>query len=202
MFAGKCNTFKDYILFLYRIKKKSMFKIRVILDVKEDVLRDILIDGNSSLEQLHFAITKAFGFNGHEMASFYKSDNKWNQGDEIPLFEMEDEQPSMKTCVLNKILTEKGDKLIYVYDFLEMWTFFVELIEIAVHLEFNETPTLVASVGKVPKKAPTKEFKSESKKIEDDFGFINNGDDEFDEDNDDEFDDEFGSDHYYDDDEY
>lgn len=175
-----------------------MFKIRVILDVKEDVLRDILIEGNANLEQLHFAITKAFGFNGQEMASFYKADSKWNQGDEIPLFEMEDDKPSMQTCVLNKILTQKGDKLIYVYDFLELWTFFVELIDIAKPIDNSQEPKIVASVGKVPKKAPKKEFKSEAKKPEDDFAFIDD-EDQFNEDGEDDYGDEFDTNEYYDD---
>ncbi|MDP2088044.1 MAG: hypothetical protein Q8J84_01435 [Flavobacteriaceae bacterium] len=176
-----------------------MFKIRVILDVKEDVLRDVLIEGHANLEQLHFAITKAFGFNGQEMASFYKADYQWNQGDEIPLFEMEDDKPSMQTCVLNKILTKKGDKLIYVYDFLEMWTFFVELIDIVKPLGHSEDPKVVATIGKVPKKAPKKEFKSETKKIEDDFGFINNGEDDLDDEIGDDYNDDFDTDDYYDD---
>lgn len=178
-----------------------MFKIRVILDVKEDVLRDLLIEGNANLEQLHFAITKAFGFNGHEMASFYKADSQWNQGDEIPLFEMEDDKPSMQTCVLNKILTKKGDKLIYVYDFMELWTFFVELIDVMKPSENFAEPKVMASVGKVPKKAPKKEFKSEAKKIEDDFGFINNGDDLNGEIGDNDHLDDYEGNHYYDEDE-
>ncbi len=133
-----------------------MFKIRVILDVEKDVFRDILIEENANLEQLHFAITKAFGFNGQEMASFYKADKNWYQGDEIPLFEMEDNKPSMQTCVLNKILTKKGDKLIYVYDFMEMWSFFVELMDIVKPSETYQEPKVVASIGDVPKKAPKK----------------------------------------------
>ena len=176
-----------------------MFKIRVILDVKEDVLRDILIEGNANLEQLHFAITKAFGFNGHEMASFYKADHKWNQGDEIPLFEMEDDKPSMQTCVLNNILTQKGDKLIYVYDFLEMWAFFVELIDIAKPLDNAQEPKVIASIGIVPKKTPVKTFKSESKKMEDDFGFVENNEDDFDEEGNEDDNEDYGSDDYYDD---
>lgn len=171
-----------------------MFKIRVVLDTEDDVLRDILIDGNANLEQLHFAIAKAFGFNGQELASFYKTDNQWNQGNEIPLFEMEDDNPSMQTCVINKILTKKHDKLIYVYDFLEMWTFFVELIDIVKPSDNSSETSVVGSIGKVPKKAPKKEFKAESKKVEDDLRFLND-DDDFNED----FGDENYDDSYFDD---
>lgn len=172
-----------------------MFKIRVVLDTEEDVLRDILIDGNANLEQLHFAIAKAFGFNGQEMASFYKADNQWNQGDEIPLFEMEDDKPSMQTCIINKKLTKKHDKLIYVYDFLDMWTFFVELVDIVKAAENSSEATVVGSIGKVPKKAPKKEFKSETKKIDDDLSFLNDTDDDLEGD----YGDQDFNDPYYDD---
>ena len=37
-----------------------IYRFRIILDVKEDVLRDIEIDENATFEDLHHAITQAF----------------------------------------------------------------------------------------------------------------------------------------------
>ena len=51
-----------------------IYRIRVILDVDDDVLRDIEISSTSTLEDLHNAIIQSFGFLGNEMASFYESD--------------------------------------------------------------------------------------------------------------------------------
>ena len=65
-----------------------MYKIRVILDTKEDVIRTILVDDSINLESLHYTIAKTFGFEVQEMASFYRTDDEWNQGEEIPLFNM------------------------------------------------------------------------------------------------------------------
>ena len=42
------------------------------------------------MEDLHNVITQSFGFDGTEMASFYISDDEWNQGEEISLFDMSD----------------------------------------------------------------------------------------------------------------
>ena len=47
-----------------------IYRIRVILDVDDDVLRDIEISSTSTLEDLHNAIIQSFGFLGNEMASF------------------------------------------------------------------------------------------------------------------------------------
>ncbi len=139
------------------------YKIRIILDVEEDVLRDLLIDESVSLETLHFAIAKSFGFKGQEMASFYKTDDNWDQGEEIPLFNMSDDTtaPTMHNCKLKDVLKFEGDKLIYVYDFFAMWTFFVELSEIKPTIENDDLPKTTLIVGEVPDKAPEKEFIAE-----------------------------------------
>ena len=141
-----------------------MYKIRIILDTKEDVIRTIAVNNAINLEELHIEIAKSFGFNGQEMASFYRTDHEWNQGEEIPLFNM----------------SEFGDanhKLIYVYDFMHMWSFYVELIAISDEI-LTEPSKVILSVGEIPENAPEKEFVAEKT---DEDGF----DDEF---SDDEFD--------------
>ncbi|CAL2101826.1 conserved protein of unknown function [Tenacibaculum sp. 190130A14a] len=138
-----------------------MYKVRVILDTQEDVIRTLMVNEKETLESLHFTIAKAFGFDGQEMASFYRTDEEWNQGEEIPLFNMAEagEGISMATCVLNETLPKVHDKLIYVYDFLHMWAFYVEVIEVSSQ-EIDEAKLLL-SVGEVPAEAQEKEFKSE-----------------------------------------
>ena len=150
-----------------------MYKVRIILDTKEDVIRTITVNNAITLEELHSLIATSFGFNGQEMASFYRTDNEWNQGEEIPLFNMSEfgDELSMSTCLLNETLPNIEDKLIYVYDFFSMWTFYVEVIDLSD--EEIEEPILIMSVGDIPDEAPEKEFIAE--KNEDAFS-----DDEFD----------------------
>lgn len=149
-----------------------MYKVRVILDVEEDVIRTLSFNENLSLEKLHLDIAKSFGFEGNEMASFYLTDHEWNQGEEIPLFNMAEagEGLSMATCITKNTLANKNDKLIYVYDFLHMWTFYVELIEISDQL--IEETNIILSVGEIPKQAPDKTFESDNPydEFEDEFG--------------------------------
>jgi len=138
------------------------YRIRIILDVKNDVIRDLIVDKTINLEELHFTIAKAFGFKGQEMASFYRTDNNWIQGDEIPLLDMseEDNLQEMNTLLVSNIFKKVGDKLIYVYDFMAMWTFFVELAEI-INTPEEGLPKIALSFGNTPDEAPEKEFKSE-----------------------------------------
>lgn len=155
-----------------------MYKIRVILDTKEDVIRTILVDDNINLEGLHFGIAKAFGFEGQEMASFYRTDDEWNQGEEIPLFNMAEagEEISMQNCILYETLPQENNKLIYVYDFLKMWTFYVDVIEISSEKR-NDLPQMILTVGEIPEEAPKKEFVAE--KLENEFDDVDDIDDEF-----------------------
>ena len=110
-----------------------IYKIRIILDAEEDIFRDIEIEDQNTLEDFHNAITQAFGFEGSEMASFYTCDEEWNQDEEIALFDMSENGSDirlMNETTLDDVMTENNPKLIYVYDFFSMWTFFVELADI------------------------------------------------------------------------
>jgi hypothetical protein len=91
-----------------------MYKIRIILDTKEDIIRTVLVNDSINLERLHTIVVSSFGFAGQEMASFYKTDDEWNQGKEIPLFNMAEagEEISMQSCILNETLPEENNKLI------------------------------------------------------------------------------------------
>ena len=137
-----------------------IYRIRIILDVEEDVLRDIEIEATATLEELHLAITQSFGFLGNEMASFYESDASWQQGEELPLESME-QGPNMREEPLNTVFTPAQHHLIYVYDFLNLWTFFVELKEVGDALSGMSYPNLIHSQGEVPEEAPEKLFEAE-----------------------------------------
>lgn len=141
-----------------------IYRFRIILDTEEDVFRDIEIKQDATLEQFHDVITQSFGFDGTEMASFYISDEQWTQGEEISLFDMSDgNQPVrlMNETTLIDVVHEASPKLIYIYDFLSMWTFLVELAEIAEYESGTEYPNVMFVHGQIPDHAPDKEFKSD-----------------------------------------
>ena len=143
-----------------------IYKFRVILDAEEDIFRDIAIAAKTTFEDLHNSIVQAFGFEGGEMASFYLSDDQWNQGEEISLFET-GESRIMEETSLDSLLDESQTRLLYVYDFLNMWTFFVELADIGEAEENEGYPLLLFSHGQLPENAPEKQFEAEESFDED-----------------------------------
>ncbi|WP_010522919.1 IS1096 element passenger TnpR family protein [Aquimarina agarivorans] len=152
-----------------------IYRFRVILDTEEDVFRDLEIEQTATAEEFHNSITQAFGFDGTEMASFYISNEQWDQGDEISLFDMSDgNSPArlMNETRLEDIASEKQTRLIYIYDFLSMWTFMVELAEIATPEAGRTYPNLMFAHGELPDSAPDKNFESEKldfNDLDDDF---------------------------------
>ncbi len=164
-----------------------IYKFRVILDAEEDVFRDIAIKEEDTLEDLHNAIVNAFGFDGLEIASFYTCDDDWTQEDEIPLFDTGDVpgmQKTMASYKLSDILDSENTKIIYVYDFLNMWTFLIELGAIEEPESGASYPDLLFSHGEMPNNAPDKDFSGDDNDI---FGEF---DDDYDDDDLDMFDDD------------
>jgi len=138
-----------------------IYRIRVILDTETDVIRDFEIEDTATLEELHDAVSQSFGFAGNEMASFYRSDENWIQGEELPLVDMGVGEEALNEKPLNNILSENENRLIYVYDFLNLWTFFVELMETADKDHLKGYPSLIFSHGEVPETPPDKDFIAE-----------------------------------------
>ena len=97
------------------------------------------------------------------MASFYISNDTWDQGEEISLFDLSEDASArlMNETTLDSVVHEVQTKLIYVYDFLSLWTFYVELAEIVDETEGNDYPNLMFVQGQVPDTAPEKLFEAD-----------------------------------------
>ena len=161
-----------------------IYRFRVILDndTDEAVFRDLEIRETDTLEDLHNIIIQSFGFDGTEMASFYLSNDTWEQGEEISLFDLTENASArlMNETTINDVVYELQPKLIYIYDFLSMWTFYVELAEIVDETKGHDYPNLMFAQGQVPDNAPDKLFET-SNEFNDDLDVNDYEDLDFDE---------------------
>ena len=147
-----------------------IYRLRIILDndTKEDILRDVEIDKNSTLTDLHELILLSFNFSADQMASFYTVDKDWNQINEISLMSFDESTEAMDSILLANILNNINPKILYVYDFMNMWTFYVEFIEEAKEIDSIIYPRIIFSAGTPPEKAPEKTFEKENTEDEND----------------------------------
>jgi hypothetical protein len=129
----------------------NIFKFRVIVDTEQDVFRDIEIETSATFEKLNAAILDAFDFEAGEMASFYMSNESWEKGLEIPLMEMAgDAALSMKSTTLSEMVSKPSDKILYIYDFMRMWIFYVELMEVKKDMPSTIYPRVALVYGDAP----------------------------------------------------
>jgi hypothetical protein len=127
-----------------------VYKFRLLSDINDDFVRDIEIQANQTFLDFHNAISQCVKLSGQELASFHICDQKWNKFQEITLIDMIGmEEPGeesktveetyiMKDSVIRDFINEPHQRLLYEYDFLNLSTFFIELL--SVHKQKDEGP--------------------------------------------------------------
>jgi len=138
-----------------------IYRIRTTAAIDDKhVFRDIEIQDENTLEDLHNVIQQSFGMSGNELASFYTTDEEFNLIDEIPLFAMNEglSTRTMDKTLIKDVLNQSNPKLIYIYDYLNMWQFLIELIESVAETPGISYPRLVFSYGQLPESPPEPRF--------------------------------------------
>lgn len=129
-----------------------VYRFQVTQRDDHELIRIIDINADATFEDLHLSILSSINFDNAQLASFYLSDKNWRKGEEITVVDMGGDEVMlvMSDYKLNDLLKNKGDRLIYVYDFVLLWTFKVELIEILKGNPELEYPYLIDEKGKAP----------------------------------------------------
>jgi hypothetical protein len=127
------------------------FTLRVIPESEKVVYRDIIVTSSNNFYDVHQTILDAFEFSKDQMASFYESDEDWNRGQEISLFGMENgEVLEMSDTTIDSVFSAINQKMIYVFDFLAMWTFTIEVMEVGEYDSKQNYPLIGRSYGEAP----------------------------------------------------
>jgi hypothetical protein len=129
-------------------------------DNDDIIYRDIEILQDNNFEEFHNAILDAYNFTKDEMASFYLCDENWEKLREIALFDMnlipgKKEILVMFETKIGQIIRDEDQRLIYTYDFLNDWNFFIEVLAIneTNNSNLNDFPKLIKSYGEAPKQS-------------------------------------------------
>ncbi len=157
-----------------------VYKFRIIAEDHENFFREIEIKPAHTFEDFHNAILDCVSMEDGEMASFYICDSRWNKLMEIGLLDMnpaeEDEEdenaePPMKLMAdttLKECINDPNQRIIYVYDFFKMNTFYIELYEIMDSDAKKTYPCCVKAVGDIQKPASIIRKKEAELEVDDD----------------------------------
>jgi hypothetical protein len=133
------------------------YRFRISLEDVDEFYRDIEIKANSTFEELHNIIKQAVELEGQELASFFICDGKWKRIKEITLVDMADEEDDPKApLVMSKVklaetIDDPHQKLIYLYDYINMYEFNLELCKIFPTDANVKYPRCVRKSGIIPK---------------------------------------------------
>lgn len=109
--------------------------LRILSPENEDFVKEIAIDNSQSFAELHDYIQEMLDYDPAQMASFYTTDHDWNKEVEITLIDMAygdmDNVKEMQNTSLSELISEKGQRLLYIFDFFSERAFFIEIMQLA-----------------------------------------------------------------------
>ena len=113
----------------------AILKFRVYLEEDDSVYRDIVMRHTQKFFDLHEILLRSFEFDNKHKATFYRSNDHWQQGREISLevYDNEYKVPPllMKETAIGTEIRDTNQKFVYRYDFNKSWMFLIELINVS-----------------------------------------------------------------------
>jgi hypothetical protein len=130
-----------------------VYKFLLLSDEVDDFKRVIQISSQATFLDFNKEIIKTTGYDEQQMYSFFICGDDWNKQTEITLIEMdttsEEDNYVMERTLLEDLLEEEQQKLLYVFDPLAERVFFIELLEIITGVDLNE-PVCSKATGNPP----------------------------------------------------
>ncbi len=141
------------------------YRFRILNEDQDNFVRDIDILTNQTFQDFHQAFIDMFNLKNDELASFYICDSRWIRLKELTLIDMhhdeiedtdDEDSKDMKTHIpvsvmkdvkIKDAIDDPHQRLIYEYDFLNPFVFYIELIKIIKSEEGKTYPLVVRSVG-------------------------------------------------------
>ncbi len=121
----------------------NLFKLRIEPEESGSFLIEVEIRADQTFKDLHDFLVKTLNLKGDELASFFVADENWQKYEEITLLDMsgdEDEELEendethiiylMSKTRMDTFISNVNQNLLYEYDFLQMHTFFIEVVQI------------------------------------------------------------------------
>lgn len=120
-----------------------VYQLKITSIENADFLRIIEIDGEQSFADLHWCIQQCCGYSSEQLASFFVAGDNYGTQTEITFLDFgrtNSQLEIMGRTKLKNILSEKGQRLLYVFDFFNDRSFYIELTEIYMekHLQENK----------------------------------------------------------------
>lgn len=139
----------------------AVLKFRVFWEEDDSVYRDITIKHTQTFHDLFLSILKSYEFDDKHKATFFRSNDSWQQGREISREKYDKKYKVdpliMEATTIGSEIKDPNQKFIFHYDFNKNWHFMVELIQVDKSENSRlEYPTCIKKEGIGPSQYGTK----------------------------------------------
>jgi len=140
---------------------EQVFTFRLLSGEDDDFVRDFEIRPEHSFLDFHHAIQKNLNYDPGMMASFFTSDDSWQKIREISLMNMTGDPDTwvMDKTIIDDVVKDNKDRLLYVFDYLSNRGFFIELVRISEPEDGKNYPYCSQAKGKAPEQLRYEDFK-------------------------------------------
>jgi hypothetical protein len=160
-----------------------VYRFLLLSDEVNNFKREIQLNSQSTFFDFHKAIVGATGYDENQLYTFFICGDDWSKQTEITQIEMdtssEEDSYTMENTILEELLEEEHQKLLYVFDQLSERMFFIELREIITGKDLAK-PVCTDSEGKPPAQFVDYDTMTRDSRLDLDENFY--GDDEYDDD--------------------
>ncbi|MDH6341259.1 hypothetical protein M2480_000009 [Parabacteroides sp. PFB2-12] len=130
-----------------------IFRFLILSDEVDDFKREIRIDAEATFLELHDILLDSVGYSRDQITSFFICDDDWSKKMEVTRVEMdtssEVDNYIMEETLLEDLLEDEHQKLLFVFDYMTERAFFMELREIIPGQDLSE-PIVSKSIGIAP----------------------------------------------------
>lgn len=148
----KARSVPDLLL-LILLDSIMIFNFRIVSDEVDNFKREIQIDSAATFLELKKAICASVGYDASQMSSFFICDNNWEKEKEVTFEDMGTEPDQeiwlMDDTLLDDLIEDEGQKLLYVFDYLTERAFFIEMTEMIIGRTLRD-PLCTLALGTPP----------------------------------------------------
>lgn len=155
---------QGYLVMFLDLMFMHIYRFKLSFEEQDEFLREFEIGADQTFEDFHYAITENLGLDKGMLSSFFITDARFRKKREISLIDMNpDDRPEnpdaeyeekmlvMKNAVVADFIDDPHQRLLYVYDYLNYFTFYIELLKIAPANDKVTYPRVSKSMGEAPR---------------------------------------------------
>ena len=128
-----------------------VYKFVVLSDEDESFVRELEFLDSHTLLDFHNMLQNELEFDKSQMASFCMATDSWEKEEEFTLFDMGSGSSTMESTILEDIIFRKNQKLLYIFDFFNDRSLFIEYTGETEEDDDKELPACTNSKGNSPK---------------------------------------------------